>query len=96
MSYCTIFERPILNGFSFGFIAPSSLLICNLVLGVTPVPRAPLHFGCWLVVPLSSSIAAGRCLGFGTPGFCLGLPGLVSFIFLMLALFVGKEDVFDV
>lgn len=97
VSYCSIFGRPIIsNGFSFGFIAPSSLLICNLVLDVTPVPCAPLHFGCWLVAPLSSSITAGRFLGFRTPGFCLGLLGLVSFIFLRLALLLGKEDVFDV
>lgn len=31
----------ILNGLSLWLVAPSSLLICNLVLGVTRAPHAP-------------------------------------------------------
>lgn len=48
------------------------------------------------MTPPPFSTTAGCYLGFGTPGFYLGLLSLVSFVFLMLVVFVGKEDGFDV
>lgn len=94
----SVFSRLImLNGFFFFFwlIAPTCWFVI-LCLVTLPFPHAPIAF--WLLAGGTSALLH-HCwtrVGFGMPAFCLGLLGLVSFLLLVLGLFDGREDVFDV